>query len=82
MIAIYNVQDTTHIKGHPYKCNEQYGGGGGGSEQRKVTPRNNGKLQTSMRAFGLIIGLIKLKRVNYYIIVSLRKTILRTRELS
>ena len=35
-----------------------------------------------LRAFGLIIGLIKLTRVNYYIIASLRKTILRTRELS
>ena len=24
MIAIYNVQDTTLIKGNPYKCTEQY----------------------------------------------------------
>ena len=35
----------------PFAGYEYRGGGGGGSEQRKVTPRNNGKLQTFIACF-------------------------------
>ena len=47
------------------------GGGGGGWKEHLGTTEN---YRHSLRAFGLIIGLIKLTQVKYYIILSLRKT--------